>query len=349
MVAGLEEITAGTIEIGGRIVNDTEPKDRDIAMVFQNYALYPSMSVRDNIGFALKLRHFHKDEIRSRADEAMALLGLTEWADRKPAQLSGGQRQRVAMGRAIVREPAVFLMDEPLSNLDAKLRVQMRAEVARIQRRLGVATLYVTHDQVEAMTMGDRVAVMSAGVLQQCDSPQFIYDHPRNLFVAGFMGSPPMNLFEVELTEGAAQVILGSQRIDLPPAVLEATPDLRAYAGRTAIMGIRPEDLGKLQLEDPADERYHCVIEGRAELVEALGAEQLVHFTTDAQTVAVAAATDREDSEGLGHGPSTRPAPASPGSTPRRSSRPVSRFASTSSRRSFASSTTRAPRPSGSR
>jgi multiple sugar transport system ATP-binding protein len=194
MVAGLEDITQGTLRISGRVVNDVSPKDRDIAMVFQNYALYPHMTVAENIGFALKLRKVPKAEITKKVNETAELLGLTEWIDRKPGQLSGGQRQRVAMGRAILREPSVFLMDEPLSNLDAKLRVQMRAEVSRIQRRVGVATLYVTHDQVEAMTMGDRVAVLSVGVLQQCDIPQVLYDNPKNLFVAGFMGSPAMNL-----------------------------------------------------------------------------------------------------------------------------------------------------------
>jgi multiple sugar transport system ATP-binding protein len=301
MVAGLEEITAGTIEIGGRVVNDVEPKDRDIAMVFQNYALYPNMAVRDNIGFGLKLRRMPKDQIAARVDEAMGLLGLTEWADRKPAQLSGGQRQRVAMGRAIVREPSVFLMDEPLSNLDAKLRVQMRAEVARIQRRLGVATLYVTHDQVEAMTMGDRVAVLSAGVLQQCDTPQVVYDHPRNLFVAGFMGSPPMNLFEATIADGARAVIVGSQQVDLPESVLIGAPDLRAYAGRPVVLGIRPEDLGGLRPGDHDDSRSGCSLEGRVELVEALGSEQLIHFTTDARAVEVKGARD-DDAEGLGQG-----------------------------------------------
>jgi multiple sugar transport system ATP-binding protein len=301
MVAGLEEITAGTIEIGGRVVNEVEPKDRDIAMVFQNYALYPSMTVRDNIGFGLKLRRMPKDQIAARVDEAMGLLGLTDWADRKPAQLSGGQRQRVAMGRAIVREPSVFLMDEPLSNLDAKLRVQMRAEVARIQRRLGVATLYVTHDQVEAMTMGDRVAVLSAGVLQQCDKPQVVYDHPRNLFVAGFMGSPPMNLFEGTIADGARAVVVGSQKVDLPESVLIGAPDLRAYVGRPVVLGIRPEDLGGLRPGDDNDLRSGCALDGRVELVEALGSEQLIHFTTDARAVEVKGARD-DDAEGLGHG-----------------------------------------------
>jgi multiple sugar transport system ATP-binding protein len=231
MVAGIEDITDGNLRIGERVVNDIAPKDRDIAMVFQNYALYPNMTVRGNISFALKLRKVPKAEIRAKVDETVELLGLTEWIDSKPGQLSGGQRQRVAMGRAIVREPSVFLMDEPLSNLDAKLRVQMRAEIARIQRRLGVATLYVTHDQVEAMTMGDRVAVMRAGVLQQCDDPQALYDKPKNIFVAGFMGSPAMNFFEGTVGEGAKSVLIGSQTISLPETVHAARPALRAYAG----------------------------------------------------------------------------------------------------------------------
>src|SRR5579875_311507 len=203
MVAGLEDISDGILKIGDKIVNDLGPKERDIAMVFQNYALYPHMTVGENIGFALKLRKMPKDQIKAKVSEAAHILGLTEWIDRKPGQLSGGQRQRVAMGRAIVREPSVFLMDEPLSNLDAKLRVQMRAEVSRIQRRLDVATLYVTHDQTEAMTMGDRVAVMRSGEIQQVDTPQSLYDRPNNLFVAAFIGSPAMNLYEATLSEGA--------------------------------------------------------------------------------------------------------------------------------------------------
>jgi multiple sugar transport system ATP-binding protein len=303
MVAGLEEITGGTIEIGGVVMNDVEPKDRDIAMVFQNYALYPSMTVRDNIGFALKLRHTSKPEIAGKVNEAMELLGLTDWADRKPAQLSGGQRQRVAMGRAIVREPSVFLMDEPLSNLDAKLRVQMRAEVARIQKRLGVATLYVTHDQVEAMTMGDRVTVLSAGRLQQCDRPQVIYDHPRNLFVAGFMGSPPMNLFEATITDGATAAVVGSQTIELPASVFQEVPDLRNYAGQRVVLGIRPEDLGTVRSDTATGV---CVLEGRTELVEALGSEQLVHFTTDARAVQIEGTQDKEDAQGLNQGTISR-------------------------------------------
>jgi mannitol 2-dehydrogenase len=299
LVAGLEELTGGDVVIGDRVVSDVEPKDRDIAMVFQNYALYPNMTVRSNIGFALRLRRMNKAERVRRVDEAIDLLGLTDWADRKPAQLSGGQRQRVAMGRAIVREPSVFLMDEPLSNLDAKLRVQMRAEVARIQRRLGVATLYVTHDQVEAMTMGDRVAVMSAGHLQQCDSPQVVYDHPRNLFVAGFMGSPPMNLFEATVGEGARSLTLGSQVLEVPEEVSALVPELRGYANQSVVFGIRPEDFISLRPVDDTADGPGLV--GTVELVEALGSEQLVHFTTDAQAVEVEGTKD-DDGEGLNHG-----------------------------------------------
>ena len=243
MVAGLEDISSGTLRIGGKPVNDVTPKDRDIAMVFQNYALYPHMTVAENIGFALKLRKLPKPDIAAKVKETAEILGLTEWLDRKPGQLSGGQRQRVAMGRAIVREPSVFLMDEPLSNLDAKLRVQMRAEVQRIQRRINVATLYVTHDQVEAMTMGDRVAVMRSGLLQQCDHPQVLYDHPDNLFVAAFIGSPAMNLYEAAVTEGARSFRLGSQEIELSASVLAAHPGLTAYAAKKVVVGLRPEHL----------------------------------------------------------------------------------------------------------
>ena len=301
MVAGLEDITDGQLSIGGRVVNDVSPKDRDIAMVFQNYALYPHMTVAENIGFALKLRKVSKAEIKKKVNETAELLGLTEWVDRKPGQLSGGQRQRVAMGRAIVREPSVFLMDEPLSNLDAKLRVQMRAEVSRIQRRVGVATLYVTHDQVEAMTMGDRVAVLSGGVLQQCDSPQALYDNPKNLFVAGFMGSPAMNLFEAMIGESASSVLIGSQQIPLAETVLSAKPALRAYAHRSVVVGIRPEDLPILTAEAEAGAAGGASFEGNVDLVEALGSEQLVHFTSDAHQIQVTAAKD-EDAEGLSEG-----------------------------------------------
>jgi multiple sugar transport system ATP-binding protein len=301
MVAGLEEISAGTITIGDRVVNDVSPKDRDIAMVFQNYALYPHMTVAQNLGFGLKLRKLSKADVARRVRAAAATLGLEDYLERKPGALSGGQRQRVAMGRAIVREPSVFLMDEPLSNLDAKLRVQMRAEVARIQRRLGVATLYVTHDQVEAMTMGDRVAVLRAGVLQQCDNPGALYDNPKNLFVAGFMGSPAMNLFEAAIGEGATSALIGSQRIGLPETLLAARPSLREYANRSVVVGIRPEDLPLLRTDDGPTDPGLAVFEGNVDLVEALGSEQLVHFTTDAHPVEIAD-TKHEDAEGLSEG-----------------------------------------------
>ncbi len=305
MVAGLEDITDGTLHIGDRVMNEVSPRDRDIAMVFQNYALYPHMTVAENIGFALKLRKFPKSEIRRKVEEAASLLGLTESLDRKPGQLSGGQRQRVAMGRAIVREPSAFLMDEPLSNLDAKLRVQMRAEVARIQRRLGVATLYVTHDQVEAMTMGDRVAVISAGVLQQCDVPQALYDHPSNLFVASFLGSPGMNLFEGSVGEDAAYVLIGTQRIDLPGTLHESRPALRRYANERVVVGLRPEDLLMPGGEHDQAAMGWAPFECDVELVEALGSELLVHFTSDARAVQVAE-VENDDSQGLDQGTLTK-------------------------------------------
>jgi multiple sugar transport system ATP-binding protein len=279
MVAGLEPISSGTMRIGGRAVNDVSPKDRDIAMVFQNYALYPHMTVADNIGFALKLRKLSKTEVEAKVRQTAEILGLSDWLTRKPGQLSGGQRQRVAMGRAIVREPSAFLMDEPLSNLDAKLRVQMRAEVQRIQRRINVATLYVTHDQVEAMTMGDRVAVLRSGVLQQCDGPQVLYDRPDNLFVAAFIGSPAMNLYDASITEGAGALRLGSQEIELPQSVLAAHPGLAAYAGRKVVLGLRPEHL------PVAAGGAGPQLTGDIELIEALGSELMVHFTIDASRV----------------------------------------------------------------
>jgi multiple sugar transport system ATP-binding protein len=289
MVAGLEGISSGTLRIGGRAVNNVTPKDRDIAMVFQNYALYPHMSVSDNIAFSLKLRKLPKGEIEAKVKETAEILGLTDFLDRKPGQLSGGQRQRVAMGRAIVREPAVFLMDEPLSNLDAKLRVQMRAEVLRIQKRLNVSTLYVTHDQVEAMTMGDRVAVLRAGVLQQCDQPQVLYNRPDNLFVAAFIGSPAMNLYEAAVGEGGRWVKLGSQSIDLPEPVRAERPALAAYAGRKVVIGLRPE-----HLPAAANEHAAPVLVADVNLVEALGAELMVHFTIDARRVRPEGATDAD-------------------------------------------------------
>jgi multiple sugar transport system ATP-binding protein len=283
MIAGLESITSGDLKIGDRVVNDVEPKDRDIAMVFQNYALYPHMSVYDNIGFALKLAKVPKPEIDERVRKAAEILELTENLDRKPGQLSGGQRQRVAMGRAIVRQPAAFLMDEPLSNLDAKLRVQMRAEIASLQRELGVTTFYVTHDQVEAMTMGDRVAVIKDGVLQQVDTPQNLYDHPANVFVGAFIGSPSMNLYDgnLTITGDGGSVQLGSQTMPFPSSVLEQRPALRNYDGKNVIVGVRPEDFEDAEF----DKEGHATITGPITLIEALGSEIMVHFTLDAHRV----------------------------------------------------------------
>ena len=282
MIAGLESITDGTITIGDRVVNQLSPKDRDIAMVFQNYALYPHMTVADNMAFSMKLRGAPKAEIAQRVNKAAGILGLVEFLERKPKALSGGQRQRVAMGRAIVRHPHAFLMDEPLSNLDAKLRVQMRSEIARIQQDLGVTTIYVTHDQTEAMTMGDRVAVMRKGQLQQVDAPQALYEHPKNLFVAGFIGSPAMNLFEAILRvgEGPPVVEFGGYRLAVAPEVLDTRPALRAYDRKKIALGIRPEDMEDASLvsDAPADRRITAV----TELIEALGSDVLVHFTVHA-------------------------------------------------------------------
>jgi multiple sugar transport system ATP-binding protein len=291
MVAGLEDITSGTLRIGGKVVNDETPKERDIAMVFQNYALYPHMTVAENIGFALKLRKMPKAEVNAKVKETGEILGLTEWLDRKPSQLSGGQRQRVAMGRAIVRSPSVFLMDEPLSNLDAKLRVQMRAEVQRIQRRINVATLYVTHDQVEAMTMGDRVAVMRSGTLQQVDHPQVLYDHPDNVFVAAFIGSPAMNLYEATMSDDARSAKVGSQTLPLPDDLFAARPGLTRYGGKKVVLGVRPEHLPAAH-----DGVTGPTLVGNVDLVEALGSELVVHFTIDAPRVQPeGATTDDED------------------------------------------------------
>ena len=297
MVAGLEDITSGILRIGGKEVNDESPKERDIAMVFQNYALYPHMTVAQNIGFALKLRKLPKAELDAKVKEAADILGLTDWLDRKPGQLSGGQRQRVAMGRAIVRQPSVFLMDEPLSNLDAKLRVQMRAEVARIQRHLGVSTIYVTHDQVEAMTMGDRVTVMRDGRLQQVDTPQNLYDNPDNIFVAAFIGSPAQNLYDAIVGEGARSIKLGSQEVDLPESVLVKRPGLRAYAGKDVVVGMRPEHL---RAEGAASDGPK--ITGDVDLVEALGSELVVHFTIDAHRVIAEGAVDKDEAAALQSG-----------------------------------------------
>jgi multiple sugar transport system ATP-binding protein len=281
MVAGLETISDGLIRVGGRAVNNVPPKSRDIAMVFQNYALYPHMSVYENMAFALKLRRLPKDQIRENVRKAAAILALMEQLAKKPGQLSGGQRQRVAMGRAIVREPQAFLMDEPLSNLDAKLRVQMRAEIARIQRDLGVTTIYVTHDQVEAMTLGDRVAVMRGGVLQQFDSPQELFERPRNLFVAGFIGSPAMNLVEARLDRAdGVWVVFGSHRLRVPDELLTARPAVGRAVGQRVVLGIRPDDFEDAALvpEAEPDARLPVLVDLR----ETLGREAYIHFEVDA-------------------------------------------------------------------
>jgi multiple sugar transport system ATP-binding protein len=279
MIAGLEPITAGMVRIGGEVVNTLPPKDRDVAMVFQNYALYPHMSAYDNMAFALKMRGVAKAEIERRVTGAARTLGLSEVLKKKPRTLSGGQRQRVAMGRAIVREPRAFLMDEPLSNLDAKLRVEMRAEIARIQRDLGVTTIYVTHDQVEAMTMGDRVCVLRGGFLQQVASPQELYDRPTNLFVAEFIGSPAMNLVRADLA--GEQVRFGSHTLTVPAAALSDRPGLGAYQGKKVVLGIRPEDLEDAALARDAGGRLAVEVDIR----EDMGFEVFAHFAVDAEPV----------------------------------------------------------------
>ena len=290
MIAGLERVSEGKILIGDRDVTTAAPKERDVAMVFQNYALYPHMTIGQNIGFPLRLRREAKRESTGKIATAAKVLGLSAVIDRRPGQLSGGQRQRVAMGRAIVREPAVFLMDEPLSNLDAKLRVEMRAEILRIQRRVNVATVYVTHDQTEAMTMGDRVAVIEAGRLQQCAAPQTLYEQPANLVVAAFIGSPSMNLFEAELSSDAQTLRVGSSALPAAEA-LKRAPGLRAFAGRTLVIGLRPEDLAL------ASDEGGPAIAGQIELIEALGSELLVHFSSDARRTrpAVTVSADSDD------------------------------------------------------
>ncbi|WP_347351885.1 sn-glycerol-3-phosphate ABC transporter ATP-binding protein UgpC [Intrasporangium sp.] len=284
MIAGLETVTEGEILIGDRVVNRVPPRDRDVAMVFQSYALYPHLNVHDNIGFGLQLRKVPKAELDRRVEEAARILGLTEQLKRRPGNLSGGQRQRVAMGRAIVRQPQAFLMDEPLSNLDAKLRVQMRAEIGKLQRDLAVTTVYVTHDQTEAMTLGHRVAVMRRGVLQQIAPPQTLYDHPENLFVAGFIGSPAMNFLPatVHAAPGGHTLTTGSQTLALPEAVLARRPALAAYVDREVVVGIRPEDIDDAALAGP---REGATLSGDVELVEPLGSDILVHLLVDAPQV----------------------------------------------------------------
>jgi multiple sugar transport system ATP-binding protein len=288
MIAGLEEITSGTLRIGDKVVNDVAPKDRDIAMVFQSYALYPHMTVRDNLAFGLKLRKVAKPEIERRVNEAAGILDLGKYLDRKPKELSGGQRQRVALGRAIVREPAVFLMDEPLSNLDAKLRVQTRAEIARLHQRLKTTMVYVTHDQIEAMTMGTRIAVMSDGLLQQVGTPQSLYDTPVNRFVAGFIGSPSMNFADVTVVGAGGGATLESTDFTLPlPARFREA--VGPVAGRKLVAGIRPEHLDIGAAGDGA-----AALKVKADVVEYLGNEQLLHVTVGArELVAVVSASHR--------------------------------------------------------
>ena len=297
MIAGLEEISSGTLKIGDRVVNELPPKERDIAMVFQNYALYPHMTVFDNIAFSLKLARRPRAEIKERVAEAARILELETQLDKRPAQLSGGQRQRVAMGRAIVRRPRVFLLDEPLSNLDAKLRVQMRAEITGLQREVGVTTFYVTHDQVEAMTMADRVAVISAGVLQQVDTPMTLFNEPDNIFVAAFIGSPSMNLMEGVLTRDSEglRVKLGSQTLAVPAETLQRRPALEGYLDRTLAFGLRPKDLEDASVvsDHPADQRLRATVTH----TEALGFEIIAYFDMDAKPVISKEALELSDEE----------------------------------------------------
>ncbi len=284
MVAGLEDISDGTVSIGGRVVNELTPKERDVAMVFQNYALYPHLTVADNIAFGLRLRRESKSVIEERVTWAAKMLDLTPYLARRPKELSGGQRQRVAMGRAIVRQPQAFLMDEPLSNLDAKLRVQMRADIAKLQRDLETTTIYVTHDQVEAMTMGDRVAVMNQGRLQQVDTPQRLYDNPANLFVAGFIGTPPMNLLAATVASqnGTVNVTLGHQQLPLSDEAMRRFPEVRGREGRPVVLGVRADDLHR------ADRRPDLPsINAGLELIEALGSQSIAYFRVDAMVIGV--------------------------------------------------------------
>jgi multiple sugar transport system ATP-binding protein len=307
MVAGLEEISDGTVSIGGRVVNDLTPKERDIAMVFQNYALYPHLSVAENIAFGLRLRKTPKNVMDERVQWAAKMLDLAPYLNRRPKELSGGQRQRVAMGRAIVRNPQVFLMDEPLSNLDAKLRVQMRADISKLQHDLGTTTIYVTHDQVEAMTMGDRVAVMSLGELQQVDSPQRLYDHPENLFVAGFIGTPPMNLIEADVRKqnGSVAVSLAGQTVELSDETLKRYPGVAGYEGRPIVFGIRSDDL-HLASSNPNLPSLTAPLQ----LTEALGSTTMAYFKLDANAVRSGSGgvEDAVEEEGEGEGvTATRP------------------------------------------
>ena len=284
MIAGLEEISGGTLKIGDKVVNDVEPKDRDIAMVFQNYALYPHMTVFDNMAFGLKLRKVPKDEIKRKVEEAAKILDLEKLLDRKPKALSGGQRQRVAMGRAIVRNPKVFLMDEPLSNLDAKLRVQMRIEISKIHQRLGATIIYVTHDQTEAMTLGTRIVVMKDGVVQQVDTPQHLYEQPGNLFVAGFMGSPQMNFLDAQIAEKGGDLIakVGEYDIVIPAAKAKVLKD-GGYVGKTVVLGIRPEDIHDSQMFIEASPSVPMT--STVKVYELLGAEVFLYFDVNGTQV----------------------------------------------------------------
>ena len=279
MIAGLEDISSGKVFIGDNVVNDLPPRERDIAMVFQNYALYPHMNVRENMGFALKLRKMDKSEINRRVEEAARILSIERFLDRKPKALSGGQRQRVALGRAIVREPKAFLMDEPLSNLDAKLRVQMRTEIAKLHNRIGVTTIYVTHDQTEAMTMADRIVVLKDGIVQQVDHPQQMYDHPNNVFVAGFIGSPAMNFIRAHLerSDGGYEADFGNTRIQLTRESVREHQDIGKYVGKEVILGVRPEHMEDAKLTEITQES-DCVTV-TPEVIESMGSEKYVYFT----------------------------------------------------------------------
>jgi multiple sugar transport system ATP-binding protein len=279
MIAGLEDISSGKVFIGDQVVNDLPPRERDIAMVFQNYALYPHMNVRENMGFALKLRKMNKDEINRRVEEAARILSIERFLDRKPKALSGGQRQRVALGRAIVREPKAFLMDEPLSNLDAKLRVQMRTEIAKLHNRIGTTTIYVTHDQTEAMTMADRIVVLKDGIVQQIDDPQHMYDHPNNVFVAGFIGSPAMNFIRAHLerNDGGYEADFGNTRIQLTRESVREHQDVGNYVGKEVILGIRPEHMEDAKLTEITEES-DCVTV-TPEVIESMGSEKYVYFS----------------------------------------------------------------------
>ncbi len=305
MLAGLEEISEGTISIGDEVVNDLTPKERDIAMVFQSYALYPHMTVKDNLAFGLRFRKMSKPEIEERVRKAATILQIEEYLDRKPKALSGGQRQRVAMGRAIVREPQAFLMDEPCSNLDAKLRVQMRGEIHDLQRRLGVTTVYVTHDQTEAMTLGDRVAVIQRGQLQQVATPQSLYERPINEFVAGFIGSPSMNMVEAELegSNGALSVSFGGHTLAVADDLVRGHAELAKYVGGSIVLGIRPEDINDASLDSGAPPERRLAV--TCDYTEPLGAEVLVYFTVPA--MGVVSGVERDDPALQASGSGTKP------------------------------------------